>query len=168
MNHTMPQDSLQIILDRLANNLKRDVLVQENLNNIRVTLDIDRVVLYYFYKHWKGQVTCESVNSSDLSIFGSTGPDECFNGEYAALYEAGRVRAIPDIETEPIEACHRNLLRTLKVRANLVVPILTRGGLWGLLIAHHCRGPHSWSASDIEFMQEKAKNIATSPVVIDN
>ncbi|MDB9510803.1 GAF domain-containing protein [Kamptonema animale CS-326] len=164
----MPQDSLQIILDRLANNLKRDVLVQENLNNIRVTLDIDRVVLYYFYKHWKGQVTCESVNSSDLSIFGSTGPDECFNGEYAALYEAGRVRAIPDIETEPIEACHRNLLRTLKVRANLVVPILTRGGLWGLLIAHHCRGPHSWSASDIEFMQEKAKNIATSPVVIDN
>lgn len=164
----MPQDSLQIILDRLANNLKRDVLVQENLNNIRLTLDIERVVLYYFYKHWKGQVTCESVNSRDLSIFGSTGPDECFNGEYAALYEAGRVRAIPDIETEQIEDCHRNLLRTMKVRANLVVPILTRGGLWGLLIAHHCSGPHSWSASDIKFIQEKAKNIANSPVVIDN
>lgn len=164
----MPQDSLQIILDRLANNLKRDVLVQENLNNIRLNLGIDRVVLYYFYKHWKGQVTCESVSSSDLSIFGSTGPDECFNSEYAALYEAGRVRAIPDIETEPIEACHRNLLRTLKVRANLVVPIITRGSLWGLLIAHHCSGPHSWSASDIEFMEEKAKDIATSPVVIDN
>jgi len=164
----MSNDNLQTILDRLANNLKRDVLVQENLNSIRQTIDTDRVVLYYFYRQWQGRVTSEALRSSDLSIFGSTGPDECFNGEYAALYEAGRVRAIPDIESEQIEECHRNLLRTMKVRANLVVPVLTSGGLWGLLIAHHCSGPRSWSLSDIEFMEQKAGRIAISPTISNN
>ncbi|HLO50112.1 MAG TPA: GAF domain-containing protein [Kamptonema sp.] len=161
----MSNDYLQIIIDRLANNLNRDVFVQENLNVVRQTLDADRVVLYYFYRQWHGQVTSESLRSRDLSIAGFTGVDECFNSEYAALYEAGRVRAIADIESEKIDECHRNFLRKVKVRANLVVPILTLSGLWGLLIAHQCIEPRSWSLSDIKFMEEKAQYIAISPII---
>lgn len=164
----MFDDSLQNILGRLSYNLKRDVLVQDNLNDIRMTLDIDRAVLYYFYRQWTGRVTCESVKSSDLSIFGSTGPDNCFNGEYAHLYEMGRVKAVDDIETEPIQVCHRNFLRNLKVRANLVVPILVNDKLWGLLIAHHCSEPRHWLLSDIEFMKKKAKIMATYPIIRDS
>ncbi|OCR00887.1 hypothetical protein BCD67_24515 [Oscillatoriales cyanobacterium USR001] len=163
----MFDDNLQIILDRLCHNLKRDVLVQENLHDIRITLDVDRAVLYYFYREWSGRVTCESVKSRDLSIFGSTGPDDCFNSEYAHLYKGGRVKAIADIETEPINICHRDFLRSLKIRANLIAPVLTNGRLWGLLIAHHCSGPRTWLLSDIEFMEKKAKAMAMSPTIID-
>ena len=88
--------------------------------------------------------------------------------EYAALYEAGRVRAIADIETEPIQQCHRQFLRSMKVRANLSVPILTKKGLWGLLIAHQCSGPRTWLRSDIEFMQKQAQNMAMSPTIQDS
>ncbi len=102
----MPDQGLHRIIDRLADSLTRDILVQTTVNHLRNTLHVDRVVLYYFYEQWKGRVTFESVSSSELSIFGATGPDECFNGEYAALYLAGRVRAIADIETEPIQDCH--------------------------------------------------------------
>lgn len=158
---------LQTLLQRLSRNLERDALVQKTVNDLRSLLQVDRVVLYYFYSEWKGRVTFESFSDETLSIFGSTGPDECFNGEYAALYQAGRVRAIADIESEPIQACHRDLLRTLQVRANLVVPVLVQHQLWGLLVAHHCQGPHPWSQSDIAAMQQGAADLATAPAIRD-
>jgi len=116
-------------------------------------LQSDRAVLYYFYRQWQGQVTCEMLSAIELSILGSIGADECFNSEYAALYSAGRVRAIADIEVEP---------------SNLAVPILTAKGLWGLLIAHQCSGPRTWLRSEIEFMQKQAQNMAMSPTIQDS
>ena len=164
----MSGDRLQNIVNRLTATLKRDVLVEKSLYEIREVLQSDRAVLYYFYRQWQGQVTCETLSAIEFSILGSTGPDECFNGEYAALYEGGRVRAIADIETEPINECHRDFLRSMKVRANLVVPILTKKGLWGLLVAHQCSGPRTWLRSDIEFMQKQAENMAMSPTIKDS
>ncbi len=161
----MPDPDLQRITNRLADTLARDILVQTSVNNLRDILRVDRVVLYYFYREWEGRVTFEAVSADKYSILGSTGPDECFNGEYASLYFAGRVRAIPDIETEPINPCHRDFLKTMQVRANLAVPVLNGTRLWGLLIAHHCRGTHSWSTSDIEAMQQAAKTLATAPAI---
>lgn len=161
----MPDPDLQRITTRLFENLRRDILVQSTVNNLRDVLHVDRVVLYYFYREWEGRVTFEALNSDEYSILGSTGPDECFNGEYAALYLAGRVRAIPDIKTEPISPCHRDFLQGLQVRANLAVPVISEKRLWGLLIAHHCQDAHSWSNLDIEAMQAAAKSIAIAPAI---
>lgn len=160
----LPKD-LKSITERLGNSLKRDVLVQKSLYDIRDFLQADRIVLYYFYRQWKGQVTAESLRDPELSIFGSTGADDCFNGEYAALYQGGRYRAIADVEIEPIHECHRDFLRNIQVRANLVVPVLVQQNLWGLLIAHDCQKPHYWSNSEIEFMLIQAKMLAMSPVL---
>lgn len=168
----LPQGSdhnrLKRVLSHLNHTLDRDALVQQTANNLREALQVDRVVLYYFYSQWQGQVTFEALSSPDYSIYGSTGPDECFNGEYAALYLAGRVRAIADVEQEPIADCHREFLRQMEVRANLVVPILTAKGLWGLLAAHHCQFPRQWTAADIERMQTGAQVLATAPTIAIN
>jgi GAF domain-containing protein len=164
----MSGDRLQQIVNRLTHRLKRDALVEKSLSEIQAVLQSDRAVLYYFYRQWQGQVTCEMLSAIELSILGSTGADECFNGEYAALYEAGRVKAIADIELEPIHECHRDFLRSMKVRANLVAPILTAKGLWGLLIAHQCSGPRTWLRSDIELMQQQAQNITMSSTIQDS
>jgi len=163
----MPDPDLQKIIDRLAATLARDTLVQKTTNELTDLLQVDRVVLYYFYREWEGRVTCESLSKSEFSILGATGPDECFNGEYAALYEAGRVRAIADIESEPIQPCHRDFLRSLQVRANLAVPVLNSKRLWGLLIAHHCQSTRSWSQTDIEAMEKVASILAMAPTIQD-
>ena len=158
---------LSRIANRLAQSLERDTLVQKTTDELRNLLQADRVVLYYFYRRWKGQVTFESLRADNLSILGSTGADDCFNDEYGGLYLAGRVRAIADIETEPIQECHQDFLRSLHVRANLVVPVLTSKGLWGLLIAHHCQATHQWSAEEIKRMQQSATRLATAPAIRD-
>jgi GAF domain-containing protein len=157
--------TLQRVINHLHTTLERDHLVEQVTGDLQQQLGVDRVMLYYFYRRWKGQVTFEALSDPQFSIFGSTGPDECFNNEYAALYLEGRVRAIADIETEQITECHRNFLRDLKVRANLVVPVLTPKGLWGLLIAHHCQSVRPWTDSDITAMQQGAEALANAPSI---
>ncbi|QLE55134.1 GAF domain-containing protein [Nostoc sp. TCL26-01] len=161
------EQGLQRVLNRLIQTMQRDALIRQTTNHLRELLQVDRVVLYYFYWQWHGQVTFESLRSEEFSILGSTGPDECFNDEYAALYLNGRVRAIADIESELISPCHRDFLQSLKVRANLVAPVLIPRGLWGLLVAHNCQELRSWSQSDIELIQAGAQTLATSPHILE-
>jgi GAF domain-containing protein len=158
----MPDPSLQTIFDRLSRDLARDILIQTTTDELRKTLNADRLVLYYFYYKWSGRVTFESLSDQKFSILGSNGPDECFNGDYAKLYEDGRVRAIADIESEPIQPCHRDFLKDLQVKANLVVPILIDRGLWGLLVAHQCQSTYDWSPAEIMAMQAGAQKLAVS------
>ncbi|WP_026103935.1 GAF domain-containing protein [Anabaena sp. PCC 7108] len=160
------QQGMQKLLNRLVRKMQRDELVRQTTNQLRESLQVDRVVLYYFYEQWEGQVTFESLISEEFSILGSTGAEDCFNDEYAALYLAGRFRAIADIQVEPIASCHRDFLRSMQVRANLVVPILIPRGLWGLLVAHHCQKPHVWSSADIELMRTAAETLSTDPNIL--
>ena len=157
--------AIKSILQRLGQTMQRDQLVQGTTDELRTRLQVDRVVIYYFYNQWKGQVTFESLSDGKFSIYGSTGPDQCFNDAYAEMYLAGRVRAISDIETASIEPCHRDFLKYMAVRANLVVPILTTQGLWGLLAAHHCQTTKSWTDADIKHMQTGASTLASAPSI---
>lgn len=156
---------LRRIFNHLGQSLARDQLVQQTTSDLRRLLQIDRVVIYHFYSQWQGRVTFESLGDRRFSIYGSTGPDDCFNQGYAQMYLAGRVNAIADIATAEIEDCHRQFLQGLEVRANLVVPILVKNRLWGLLIAHHCQRPRSWSPEDVQAMQQGARTLAQSSVI---
>ncbi|BAZ41425.1 putative Sensor with GAF domain protein [Calothrix sp. NIES-4101] len=162
------ESGLQSVLYRLYRTIERDRFVWKTVNDLRDSLQVNRVVLYYFYDRWHGQVTFEALSSPEYSILGSTGADNCFNDEYARLYLAGRVRAINDIETESITDCHRNFLRDLRVRANLVVPVLIPKGLWGLLVAHHCEEPRVWLRSHVELMQQAANTLVTAPCIFNS
>lgn len=155
------EQGLQRVLNRLVRTTHRNALIQQTTDQLRDSLQVDRVVLYYFYWQWHGQVTFESLINNKFSILGSIGADNCFNDHHAAMYLAGRVRAIADIESEPIQPCHRDFLCSIQVRANLVAPILIPRGLWGLLAAHQCQEPRSWSPLDIELIQTAARTLAT-------
>ncbi|MEL6939277.1 MAG: GAF domain-containing protein [Cyanobacteria bacterium J06598_1] len=157
--------SIKNIVSRLHRTLKRDDTVQRTTDDLRAFLQVDRVAIYYFYKEWEGRVTFESLSDPQFSILGDTGPDECFNGEYAAMYASGRVSAIANIETADIAPCHRDFLRHISVQANLVVPILPNAHLWGLLVAHHCQGSRDWSDNDIERIQKSATTLANAPSI---
>jgi GAF domain-containing protein len=164
-----PNDrSLQRVVDRLSQTMDRDALVQKTASRLREGLAVDRVVLYYFFRQWEGRVTFEALSAAEYSILGSSGPDDCFNGEYAAMYEAGRVKAIADIEQAPIADCHREFLRELQVRSNLVVPVLTQKGLWGLLVAHHCQSVRDWQDADVQLLQAAALTLATAPSICES
>jgi GAF domain-containing protein len=161
----MTESSLLRIAQRMSASLNKDILIQQLTTRLREQLAVDRVVLYYFYRQWEGQVTFEAVSDPSFSILGSKGPDECFNQDYARLYEEGRVRAIADVATETISECHREFLQQLQVRSNLVVPVLYPKGLWGLLIAHHCREIKQWDETHIDLLKNATQTLSTLPII---
>ncbi len=141
--------------------MDKDARVQSTIDTLRQHLDIDRVVVYTFNSDRVGRVTFESLSDRQLSILSTSGADDCFNSEYTKLYEDGRIRVMVDIELEPIQSCHREFLRGLKIRSNFIVPILIDRKLAGLLVAHHCQAIYDWSAAHIQVMQATAQDLAT-------
>ena len=63
----MTDPGLKRLLQRLTNSLAEDDLVQGVTDSLRKQLNVDRVVLYYFYRQWSGRVTFESLSSNKYS-----------------------------------------------------------------------------------------------------
>ena len=149
------------ITQRIRRSLKLEDVLNTAVEEVRQLLQTDRVLLYQFTSpDWGGEIAVESVGENCLSIIGMAIQDDCFRQDHAFLYRQGRVRAIADIHTADIAPCHRDLLFSLQVRANLVVPVMHNEELWGLLIAHHCQSAREWQSWEIELLEQLSTVIA--------
>ncbi|MEA5502256.1 EAL domain-containing protein [Halotia wernerae UHCC 0503] len=127
------------VTQRIRQSLELDEILQTTAAEVRQLFEVDRVVIYQFKPDWSGFVAVESLAQGCMSILGFNVMDTCFQSTRAAYYQQGNTRAIEDMETAGLSPCHIDLLQSLQIRANLVVPILHQKRLWGLLIAHQCR-----------------------------
>jgi signal transduction histidine kinase/CheY-like chemotaxis protein len=157
------------IIVQIARNVHRLLDLDEIFNNtvqqVRQFLETDRVIIFRFDPGWNsGTIVNESVGSQWTPILSATLRDPCFGKlkqglSYAERYRQGRTRAIADIYTAGLEDCHIELLAQFQIRANLVVPILQEGHLWGLLIAQHCSSVRQWQPSDIDLLEQLATQV---------
>ena len=98
----------------------------------------------------------ESVGNQWTPIMGQLIYDPFFQAKWIERYRQGQTTSISISDTHAgnIEACYVEMLDRVQVRANLVVPILSQGNLWGLLIAHHCRSPRPWQSQDVQLLEK--------------
>lgn len=164
------------LLNRIAQGIRQslevDSILSFTVEEVRRLLDVERVVIYRFFPNWVGEIVMQSVSRPELSLLGRVIEDHCFVSQWHQAYQQGRISAIEDIDTAPIQPCHRELLASLGVRANLVVPILQASAprgtspkegelarLWGLLIAHHCTAPKKWDPWMPDFLRQIADQL---------
>ncbi|MEH2198612.1 EAL domain-containing protein [Nostoc sp.] len=148
------------VTQHIRQSLELDEILQTTAAEVRQLFEVDRVLIYQFEPDWSGLVAVESLAEGCMSIFGFHVMDTCFQSTRAAYYQQGNTRAIEDIENAGLSPCHIDLLRSLQIRANLVVPILQKERLWGLLIAHQCRHPRQWQQSEINLFNQLAGQAA--------
>ena len=148
------------IAQRIRQSLDLQEILSTTVTEIRQFLQSDRVILYRFRPDWSGDVVQESVAPDCLSIMGFTIDDPCFRENYVKYYRQGRIRAIADVQNAGLNECHRALLTSYNVKANLVVSVMYRDQLWGLLIAHHCRETRQWRQYEISLMSQLATQVA--------
>ncbi len=141
-----------------------EIILQFAVAETRVLLQTDRVIIYRFLPNGDGVVFAESVGSKWAPILGQLIYDPCFKATWVERYRLGQTTAISDTHAGDIQTCYVELLDRLQVRANLVVPILSQGNLWGLLIAHHCRSPRSWQSLDVQLLQQMALQLGSAIV----
>jgi two-component system NtrC family sensor kinase len=169
---------LRLIGNQIRSTLDLGTILQTAVREVRQLLQCDRVIMYQFEDNWQGKVVVEDMTVPWPSILGDMGADKCFRGDYAELYQQGRVKAINDIFNAGLEPCHVDFLDRLQVKANLIVPIVTSrseensqspaessnfkfpGKLWGLLIAHECGDTRNWEQEETELLSQLADQMA--------
>lgn len=148
------------IAQRIRQSLDLDTILNTTVAEIRQLLQVDRVLIYRFEPDWSGRVVVESVVSREHSIIGKTFIDHCFQEGFVEQYRQGRIQNLEDIYTGRLAECHVELLASLGVRANLVVPIVQEENVWGLLLANQCVQPRRWAPLEVDLMKQLSTQVA--------
>ncbi|MDP8932758.1 MAG: GAF domain-containing protein, partial [Cyanobacteriota bacterium] len=102
-------------------------ILQCAVEETRVLLQTDRVIIYRFLAKGDGVVLAESVDSQWSRILGKQIYDPCFEATWVERCSQGQTSSISDIHSGHLQACDVELLDRIQVQANLVVPILLDG-----------------------------------------
>ncbi|MEH1944418.1 MAG: diguanylate cyclase [Nostoc sp.] len=148
------------IAQHIRQSLDLDEILNTTVADVRHFLQTDRVIIYRLNANWSGTVVMESVAEGWKPILNMEITDTYFIETQGQSYQQGTIKVTPDIYIGGLTACHLELLEQLQVRAKLVVPILQGDGLWGLLIAHHCRAPREWQLWESELLKQLATQVA--------
>ncbi|MBD0266722.1 MAG: GAF domain-containing protein [Cyanobacteria bacterium Co-bin8] len=150
---------LNEIVLRMRESLEEGYIFRTAVAETRRVLNNQRVLVYLFDEKWRGTFVAESVESGWPTALTDSIYDPCFAERYVEQYRQGRVQATTDIQGSDLTECHLKQLEPYKVRANLVAPILVQDALIGLLIAHQCDGPRVWTALDVNFYRQVARQV---------
>ncbi len=153
------------VIGHIRASLKEEDVLKASVNEVRMILECDRVVVYSREEKTRGLVVAESVAPRWSRALGKTIDDPCFDASYDEQYQNGRVRALDNIHEAKLSKCYVEQLEKLEVKANLVAPILNEGKLLGLLVAHHCSEPRVWQQFEIRWFSQIATQVGFA---IDN
>ncbi|HEY9616292.1 MAG TPA: response regulator [Microcoleaceae cyanobacterium] len=141
---------------RIRQTLELSQILQSTVDGMRQLLGCDRAVIYQFHSNWSGVIAVESVCTQELSILNREIIDPCFVSHWHEPYRQGRTSQVNDRDNGSLQSCYTELLASIQVRANLVVPILQDQHLWGLMIAHECHHPRYWTSLEVDWIQQLA------------
>jgi len=153
------QQTLFRVVNKIRESLDLATIFKATTTELRQFLQADRVGVFRFYPNSGydlGEFISEDVATGFESVMAVRVEDHCFGEQYAAHYEKGTVQAVADIYSAGLQDCHIDVLAQFQVRANLVIPLLRSGRLWGLLCVHQCAGPRQWQDWEISFATQIA------------
>ncbi|MEM8829114.1 MAG: ATP-binding protein [Cyanobacteria bacterium P01_G01_bin.19] len=152
---------------RIRQSLDISEILHTAVEEVRLLLNCDRVVIYQFKPDLSGDIVAESVKPQWRKSLGENIVDTCFQNKGAVRYQRGESLAIDNIHQSHLSECHIKLLEKFQVKANAVVPILLlsnslkkSSNLWGLLIAHQCSDVRHWQTSEIELLDKLGVQMA--------
>jgi signal transduction histidine kinase/DNA-binding response OmpR family regulator len=164
------RELLTSVAFRISQATELSEIMQVAVDGARMLIGCDRTLVYRLFPNQSGTIIAESVLPDCTAVLGRHIEDNCFQNEQShqlEKYLQGYKMVLSDIESANLTTCHREMLRQLQVKANLVVPILFRDAsiadqvsIWGLLIAHHCRKTHGWRTDELDLMDEISVQMA--------
>lgn len=117
-------------------------------------------MIYRLNSDNSGKIVYESIEQGFSSALREALTDPCIPKELLETYRQGRVQAMEDLTQVALHPEHKQLLLRLQVKANLIVPIVSQRELYGLLVVHHCRTAHQWTAKEIKFCQQVVEQLS--------
>ncbi|MGF1538802.1 MAG: GAF domain-containing protein, partial [Elainellaceae cyanobacterium] len=161
-NQVNQQAALIQAISKIHHCSNLDAALTVAVTETRRLLNADRVGIFRFHSasDWdRGEFVAESIAAGYASTLQIVVEDRCFGSQYAEHYQRGQIQAVADIYAAGLQDCHIDVLAQFDVRANLVIPLLDAGYLWGLLCVHQCDRPRQWQPQEIELAQSIATHL---------
>lgn len=155
-----PNQILSAIAQRICQSVDLNTILNFTVTELRRFLLSDRVLIYHLDSHDGGTIVAESTIAPGKPLLGMKITDACFSEKYTESYKRGCIQIVEDIYAAGLHPCQVDFLSSLRIRANLVVPILFQQNLWGLLIAQHCCEPRQWQQVEIDLLKQLATQIS--------
>ncbi|MEW5857487.1 MAG: GAF domain-containing protein, partial [Cyanobacteriota bacterium] len=116
-------------------------------------LNAERVFIYRFNPDWSGYVVAEAVAPGLPTCMKIKVADTYFTSSKVGveLYRKGRVFVIDDIYKANLTHCHIELYERLKIKANVITPLISGDKLLGLMCTQQCSNPRTWQQSEVDF-----------------
>ncbi|MBD2356206.1 GAF domain-containing protein [Tolypothrix sp. FACHB-123] len=155
-------EQVQILMNithRIQESLTEEDVLKTTVEEVRTALRCDRVTIFHLNADGEGTFIAESVTFGLPKALWATVKDPCFAREHCEKYRDGYILAIDDIYQAELTECHISLLERFAVKANLVAPILKKGQLFGLLIAHECSKPRFWQQYEIDLFAQISSQV---------
>ncbi len=173
---TRQMSILKPIVNRLGSHKDVVSLTEDAARQLRMTLGIDRVMVYKFHGDLSGEVLAEARNDDLEAFHGLRYPKTDIPAQARELYVRNRFRIVSDVNAEPIaiepgvtiegeemdlslsvlravSPIHIEYLRNMGVAASLSISIVINGKLWGLFACHH------YSPKTLPFSQRTAAEL---------
>ncbi len=150
---------LRAMQERIRSCVELETILNLTITEIRQFLESDRVLIYRFQPDSSGVIIAESTVAPGATLVGTNIKDACFSEKHIERYKRGCLQVLEDIYAAGLHPCQIELLASLQVKANVVVPILLQEDLWGLLIVQHCRQPRQWQQTEIDLLKQIATQL---------
>ncbi|MBF2063716.1 MAG: GAF domain-containing protein [Calothrix sp. C42_A2020_038] len=177
-----PKKVLHSLTDRIRKLSELPDILKVVVEELRMYLGTDRVMVYKFHPDGSGQVITECIRDNSLpSLLNLNFPADDIPVHARELFLKSRIRSIVNVDTRqiaqsplyftnelnildktnkkvldayyrPVDPCHVEYLTAMGVQSSLVVPIIYHDQLWGLLVSHHSQ-PRSISEAEIDMVQ---------------
>ncbi|MBH8572087.1 GAF domain-containing protein [Nostocaceae cyanobacterium CENA369] len=152
-------EQVQAIASKIRQFSDLDTLLATAVMEVQNALQADRVVVYEFTNPTLGIVAAEAMRDGFTPMLKEKLPAVTFGLGSAKLYQQEKLAAIADTHTASLSPYQKQLMERFQVRASLSLPILTKDGVWGLLVVQQCTAPRQWQNAEIRSLKLLAQEL---------
>jgi diguanylate cyclase (GGDEF)-like protein/PAS domain S-box-containing protein len=159
------EHTLWHITQRIRQTLDLPSILATATEEVQRHLQVDRTLIFQFTSDHSGEIIQVSTQS-DCPI-----PSEVPHWQESDLrltcqgiYGQGIVKAIPNLQQEQGDLCHRFWM-SMEAKSAVIAPILQNQSeethkLWGFLVVQTCHNYRQWNSGETELLQQVADQLA--------
>ncbi len=146
-------------ISRVRQSFNSQDIFSTSVEQIRNTLETDRVLIYRFNPDGTGgKITAQSVAPDWEPAPGQLINELCREENFQG-YKTDSFWVTHDTDKADLTPFHSKLLEDLEIKASMVAPIRTDDEIVGLLCVHQCSGCRDWQQSEFYLLKQLAAQI---------
>ncbi|MBD2563302.1 MULTISPECIES: GAF domain-containing protein [Nostoc] len=159
------------IVNRIRQSSDVESVFKTTTQEVRQSLQCDRVAVYRFNSDWGGEFVAESVGTGWTKLVGpdiKTVLDDTYLQETkGGRYVRGENFVVNDIYEVGLAPCHIEILEQFEAKAYIIVPIFFGDKLWGLLAAYQNSSIREWQTWEVNFLVQTSLQFSLAKSQID-